>query len=50
LWSPGPPVLAFLYRPSRETLLGFLFLAAILMLYLPIVGKVWFSRDGDRYE
>jgi hypothetical protein len=46
-------VVAFLYRPSRETfLVGFLSLAAILMLYLPIAGKVYavFTGYRDRYK
>jgi hypothetical protein len=48
-----PPLLAFLYRPSRETFLAVLVsLAAILMLYLPIFGKAYavFTGYRDRYR
>ena len=53
VFAGGLLLLAFLYRPSRETLLaGFLSLAAILMLYLPIFGKVHavFTGYRDRYR
>ena len=41
VFAGGLLLLAFLYRPSRETFLaGLVSLAAILMLYLPIFGKV----------
>jgi hypothetical protein len=53
VFAGGLLLLAFLYRPSRETLLaGFLSLAAILMLYLPIFGKVYavFTGYSDRYR
>jgi hypothetical protein len=53
VFAGGLLLLAFLYRPSRETLLaGFFSLAAILMLYLPIVGKVYavFTGYRDRYR
>ena len=46
-------LLGFLYRPSRETFLaGFLSLAAITMLYLPIAAKIYsvFGEYADRYE
>ena len=40
VFAGGLLLLAFLYRPSRETFLaGFFSLAAILMLYLPIFGE-----------
>jgi hypothetical protein len=53
VFAGGLLLLAFLYRPLRETLLtGFLSLAAILMLYLPIADKVYsvFTGYGDRYR
>ena len=53
VFAGGLLLLAFLYRPSRQTLLaGFLSLAAVLMLYLPIAGKVYavFTGYGDRYR
>jgi hypothetical protein len=49
----GLLLLAFLYRPSRETFLaGLVSLAAILMLYLPIFGEVYavFTGYRDRYR
>ena len=52
VFAGGLLLLAFLYRPSRETFLaGFLSLAAILMLYLPVLDKVYgvFIGYGDRY-
>ncbi len=52
VFAGGLLLLAFLYRPSRETFLaGFFSLAAILMLYLPIVGKVYavFMGYRERY-
>jgi hypothetical protein len=52
-FAGGLLLVAFLYRPSRETfLVGFLSLAAILMLYLPIAGKVYavFTGYRDRYK
>ena len=40
VFAGGLLLLAFLYRPSRETFLaGLLSLAAILMLYLPVFGQ-----------
>ena len=53
VFAGGLLLVAFLYRPSRETLLtGFLSLAAILMLYLPIAGQVYavFAGYRDRYK
>ena len=53
VFAGGLLLLAFLYRPSRESFLaGFLSLAAVLMLYLPIFGKVYavFMGYRDRYE
>ncbi|HEY5704179.1 MAG TPA: hypothetical protein VIS96_01240 [Terrimicrobiaceae bacterium] len=53
VFAGGLLLLAFLYRPSRETLLaGFLSLAALLMLYLPIFGNVYavFAGYRDRYR
>ena len=53
VFAGGLLLLAFLYRPSRETFLaGLLSLAAILMLYLPIFGKVYavFTGYRDRYR
>lgn len=52
VFGGGLLLVSFLYRPSRETLLaGFLSLAAITMLYLPIVAKIYavFSGYSDRY-
>ncbi len=52
VFAGGLLLMAFLYRPSRETFLaGFLSLAAILMLYLPVLDKVYgvFTGYGDRY-
>ena len=52
VFAGGLLLLAFLYRPSRETFLaGFFSLAAILMLYLPVLDKVYgvFTGYGDRY-
>ncbi len=46
-------LLSFLFRPSKDTFLtGFLSLAAIAMLYLPIVSKIYsvFGEYADRYE
>lgn len=46
-------LLSFLCRPSRETLLtGFLSLAAIAMLYLPIATKIYSVFEGyaEQYE
>ncbi len=46
-------LLSFLFRPSKDTFLaGFLSAAAIAMLYLPIVGKIYsvFGAYADRYE
>ena len=53
VFAGGLLLVAFLYRPSRQTLLtGFLTLAAILMLYLPIAGQVYavFAGYRDRYR
>ena len=53
VFAGGLLLLAFLYRPSRESFLaGFLSLAAVLMLYLPVFGKVYavFTGYRDRYE
>jgi hypothetical protein len=53
VFAGGLLLIAFLFRPSRETLLtGFFSMAAILMLYLPIAGKVYsvFTGYGDRYR
>ena len=53
VFAGGLLLIAFLFRPSRETLLtGFLSLAAILMLYLPIAGKVYsvFTGYRERYK
>ena len=53
VFAGGLLLVAFLYRPSRETFLaGLLSLAAILMLYLPIAGQVYavFTGYRDRYR
>ena len=52
VFAGGLLLMAFLHRPSRETFLaGFLSLAAILMLYLPVLQKVYgvFTGYEDRY-
>ena len=52
VFGGGLLLVSFLHRPSRETLLaGFLSLAAITMLYLPIAAKIYavFSGYSDRY-
>ncbi len=46
-------LLAFFYRPSKDTFLaGFLSLAAIALLYLPIATRIYAVFEGysDRYE
>ncbi len=46
-------LLSFLFSPSRETFLaGFLTLAAIALLYLPIAAKIYAVFEGyaERYE
>jgi hypothetical protein len=53
VFAGGLLLVAFLYRPSRETFLaGFFSLAAILMLYLPIAGQVYgvFAGYRERYK
>jgi hypothetical protein len=53
VFAGGLLLVAFLYRPSREAFLaGFLSLAAILMLYLPVAGKVYavFTGYRERYR
>jgi hypothetical protein len=53
VFAGGLLLVAFLYRPSGETLLtGFLSLAAVLMLYLPIAGQVYsvFTGYRERYK
>ena len=52
VFAGGLLLMAFFYRPSRETFLaGFFSLAAILMLYLPVLKKVYgvFAGYEDRY-
>ena len=52
VFAGGLLLMAFFYRPSRETFLaGFFSLAAILMLYLPVLKKVYgvFAGYEERY-
>lgn len=53
VFGGGLLLLAFLWRPSRESLLaGLCSLAAVLLLYLPVAAAVWrvTSRYQENYE
>ena len=53
VFGGGLLLLSFLFRPSRKTFLaGFLSAVAILMLYLPIITKIYsvFGGYAERYK